>query len=345
MDKTRGLTLGKFAPLHRGHQFLIETALRETDELIVVIYDCPETTSVPLRVRANWIRNLYPSAQVVEAWDGPLDVGGTPEIKRKHEDYILNELGIRDITHFFSSEFYGEHMSRALNAINRQVDPQRATIPISGTEIRNGPFVHRAYLHPIVYRDLITNVVFLGAPSTGKTTLAQALAQRYGTAWMPEYGREYWEQNQVGRRLTLEQLVEIAIEHLRREEVLLKDANRYLFTDTNALITYVFSLYYHGQAAPELIELVGRASSRYDLVFVCDDDIPYDETWDRSGEANRSVFQKQIVSELRIRKIPFIMLHGDLETRIQAVQSVLSKYQKYDNVLDAAVAWQPHPRF
>ncbi|MCC5600764.1 ATP/GTP-binding protein [Nostoc favosum] len=44
-----------------------------------------------------------------------------------------------------------------------------------------------------MYRDLITNVVFLGAPSTGKTTIASQLAKEYNTVWMPEYGREYWE--------------------------------------------------------------------------------------------------------------------------------------------------------
>lgn len=36
---TVGLARGKFAPLHRGHQHVIETALREMDHVIVVIYD------------------------------------------------------------------------------------------------------------------------------------------------------------------------------------------------------------------------------------------------------------------------------------------------------------------
>jgi hypothetical protein len=31
----RGLTLGKYAPLHRGHQLVIETALAEMDETLV----------------------------------------------------------------------------------------------------------------------------------------------------------------------------------------------------------------------------------------------------------------------------------------------------------------------
>lgn len=85
MPPTRGLTLGKFAPLHRGHQVLIETALAEVDELLVIIYHAPETTRVPLPVRAGWLRRLYPTVQVIEAWDGPTQVGDTPEIRAMHE--------------------------------------------------------------------------------------------------------------------------------------------------------------------------------------------------------------------------------------------------------------------
>lgn len=328
----RGLTLGKFAPFHKGHQHLFEFALSEMDEMTAIIYDCPETTSVPLCVRANWIRELYPRVHVVEAWDGPTEVGDTPEIKQRHEDYILKQLNLGAFTHFYSSEFYGEHMSLALGAVNRTVDRERKLMPISGTQIRSDPFAFRDYLHPLVYRDLITNVVFLGAPSTGKTTIAARLAQEYETVWMPEYGREYWDTHQINRRLSIDQLVEIAEGHLAREEVLLQQANRYLFTDTNATTTYIFSLCYHGTAAQQLIDMAAQASSRYDLVFVCDTDIPYDATWDRSGDVNRRVMQKRIICDLIQRKIPFFPLQGELETRIAQVKKVLEKFRKYDNL-------------
>ncbi|MCC5647106.1 AAA family ATPase [Nostoc sp. CHAB 5824] len=327
-----GLTLGKYAPLHKGHQWVIETALAEMDEVVVMIYDCPEVTAIPLTVRANWLRKIYPQIQVIEAWDGPLEVGYTPEIKKKHEDYILKQLESKKITHFYCSEFYGEHVSQALGAVNRLIDCDRKTFPISGTQVRRDTYVFREHLHPDVYRDLITNVVFLGAPSTGKTTIASQLATEYNTVWMPEYGREYWEKHQINRRLTLFQLVEIAKGHLEGEEALLLQANQYLFTDTNALTTYQFSLYYHKTVAPELIELAHQAMSRYDLVFICDTDIPYDDTWDRSGEANRSIFKKQIENDLIVRKIPFFRLNGDLNTRIIFVKKVLSHYQKYGNL-------------
>jgi NadR type nicotinamide-nucleotide adenylyltransferase len=329
MGKLHGLTLGKFAPLHKGHQLVIETALDEMDVVTVIIYDAPETTVVPLNIRSQWLRALYPQINVIEAWDGPTEVGDTDEIKRQHENYILNKLNISGITHFYSSEFYGEHMSEALGAVNRQVNPSRKTVPISGMKIRENPFACREYIHPVVYRDLITHVVFLGAPSTGKTTIAERMAQEYDTVWMPEYGREYWEEHQVKRRLSLKQLVDIAEGHLEREDHLLYQANQYLFTDTNALTTFVFSMYYHDRVAPRLATIAELAPSRYDLVFLCDTDIPYDDTWDRSGDVNRKTFQKQIIGDLLARKMPYFVLHGDLEARVAKVKALLSKFQKY----------------
>lgn len=338
-EKRVGLTLGKFAPLHRGHQYMIETALAEMDEVIILIYDAPETTPIPLPVRAGWLRRLYPKAEVIEAWDGPTEVGDTPEIKQKNEEYILARLAGRRITHFYSSEFYGDHVSRALGAVNRLVDPDRTTFPVSGTQVRQAPYQWRELVDPCVYRDLVTNVVFMGAPSTGKTTLAERLAAEYGTVWMPEYGREYWDTHQVERRLSPEQLVEIARGHLEREERCLAQAREYLFTDTNAITTFMFAQYYHGFALPELAALADRAATRYDLVFVCGDEIPYDDTWDRSGDVMRRIFQKQIVADLVMRKVPFIPITGTLEERVAQVKAVLAQYRKFEN-LGGRLRWE-----
>lgn len=340
LQPMRGLTLGKFAPLHRGHQLLIETALAEMDEVVVLIYDCPETTTVPLSVRAGWLRQLYPHVQVVEAWDGPTVVGDTSAIQRVHEDYIINRLKMSGITHFYSSEFYGAHMSRALGAHNRQVDAARSSVPVSGTAVRADPYAWREFLDPLVYRDLVTNVVLLGAPSTGKTTLAARLAEVYGTVWMPEYGREYWEQHQVERRLTPAQLVAIAEGHLVREDALLAQANRFLFTDTNALTTAMFAQAYHGAVAPRLAALALAAHTRYDLLVVCDTDIPYDDTWDRSGDLDRQVFQKQILADLHERKLPYLLVRGDLDARVAQVAAVLARHHKYGNLLHMLGATQ-----
>ena len=55
--KKIGFTIGKFAPLHKGHQYLIEKGIKETEEFYVVIYDT-NVTKIPLKERANWIKQM-----------------------------------------------------------------------------------------------------------------------------------------------------------------------------------------------------------------------------------------------------------------------------------------------
>jgi len=202
--KKTGLTLGKFAPFHKGHQHLVATALTEVDHLYVMVYHT-DVTPIPLQIRAGWIKTLYPQVTIIEAWDGPEGYGDTPEIKRVQEDYILKKLAGRKITHFYSSEFYGDHVSRALGAVDRRVDEPRSLVPTSGTRVRAQTYQQRHFVDSLVYQDLIVKICLLGAPSTGKSSLAKALASHFKTTFMPEYGAEFWLKNQVDRRISLEQ--------------------------------------------------------------------------------------------------------------------------------------------
>jgi nicotinamide riboside kinase len=110
-------------------------------------------------------------------------------------------------------------------------------------------------------------VCMLGAESTGKTTLAAALAQAYGTVWNPEYGRVY---TVLGRPpdapWTSAEFVHIARVHCWYEDFLAGFATRVLFTDTDAFTTAVFHEAYLGEPAQGFEELVAR---RYDLYLVC----------------------------------------------------------------------------
>ncbi len=167
------------------------------------------------------------------------------------------------------------------------------------------------------------NIVFMGAPSSGKTTLCKYLANHFEEPWMHELGKQYWLDNQVNRRLTQKQLLEIAQLHILGEDKNMEEAKEFLFTDTNSITTYMFALDYFGQVDAELTELARQAEHRYDHFFVCDIDIPYEDTWERSGEVYRTRFQKLILDDLAIRGIRYTILSGDIQTRIAKVLSIL----------------------
>ncbi|AEP30700.1 NAD metabolism ATPase/kinase [Glaciecola nitratireducens FR1064] len=170
----------------------------------------------------------------------------------------------------------------------------------------------------------IQKVVFMGAPSTGKSTICQAAAKHFNTAHVDEFGRTYWEQHQDDRRLTPEQLLYIAEEHIAIEDRTLAKANKYLFVDTNALTTWHFALDYHDSALPELCVLADKSKERYQHVFLCADDIPFEDTWERSGDVKHQEFQVFITNELEQRNIAYTLLTGSVEQRLAKIVETLA---------------------
>lgn len=172
--------------------------------------------------------------------------------------------------------------------------------------------------------EAIQKVVFMGAPSTGKSTICQVAAKHFNTAHVDEFGCTYWEQNQDDRRLTPEQLLYIAQEHIAIEERTLANANKYLFVDTNALTTWHFAIDYHDSALPQLCALADQSKERYQRVFLCADDIPFEDTWERSGDVKHQEFQIFITNELEQRNIAYTLLKGSVEQRLATIVETLA---------------------
>lgn len=151
-----GLTVGKFAPLHKGHELLIETALKEMDQLIVIVYSAIDIPELSLEMRCHWLKTLYPEVIVIKGEYPPTDIGYTEAIQKKHENFILSLVRSYKIDAFYSSETYGIRMSEALKCPHRLIDFHREEVPISGRMIRNNLKAYETYVHPIVYHDLTT---------------------------------------------------------------------------------------------------------------------------------------------------------------------------------------------
>ena len=152
-NKSIGFTIGKFAPLHKGHQLLIETALKEMDEVYCVIYDT-DIININVEQRAKWIKKLYPNVNIIFAYDSPKQYGLDDEsvnIQMKYLSELIKEI---QVTHFYSSELYGEKVANYLGIENRIVDLERKTIPINATEIRKNYDENKKYIERFILLDL-----------------------------------------------------------------------------------------------------------------------------------------------------------------------------------------------
>jgi nicotinamide riboside kinase len=173
-------------------------------------------------------------------------------------------------------------------------------------------------------RDRIQRVVFVGAESTGKSTLCEYLAHQYGSVAVPEIGRYIWEEK--GGELTADDYVDIALRHREAEDEQLPYARRYLFVDTNALTTLLLGLEF-GQVGepvpPALLRCADECRERYAYTFVCADDIPYEEQAAREDEAWRGRIHELVLKDLEARGIPYTLVQGSVEERAMQVRGVL----------------------
>lgn len=151
--KKIGFTIGKFAPLHKGHQFLIETAIREMDEVYVVVYET-DVLNISLEHRADWIKKLYPSVNIILAKNPPHQYGLDESSVKIQNDYLKSVIGDINVTHFYSSEKYGAYVARDFNIINRAVDIERSKIDISATKVRSDIDKYSEYVDKIVFNDV-----------------------------------------------------------------------------------------------------------------------------------------------------------------------------------------------
>lgn len=317
---TRGLVFGKFMPLHRGHQLVIERALADSDAVTVVVYDSSpagDYPAMPLELRAQWISDLHPDVEAVVPLDDPRRKQDDGDDPRHAALYAAGVEFLGEFDRVFTSETAYEGFANMLGAEHVVVDEARELVSISGTKIREDVYEHRAWLDPRVYATLVQKIALVGTESTGKTSLARSLAERLHTSWVHEYGRELWVEQ--GGGASFADYLKIARTQHRREEQMRLDARRYLFCDTTPWTTLHWCLWMRGTADPRLRELADRTMDDYTW-FVCADDFPWvQDGWRemRNGDARR--FQEQQLADLDARQTPYLVLEGPLEQRLETV--------------------------
>ena len=341
----RGLVVGKFSPLHLGHEYLISQAEAECDELVLLSWSKPELPGCESNRRRNWLQKRFAHLPALVLDDHAL--------QQLAQDHSINEPRLPDndapdtesrhfvgwvcekLLHYrpdviFTSEDYGDGFAEELTRyflerendtpkiVHRCVDKARQIVPISGTALRQDPHTLSAFLAPEVYADFVERIVLLGGESTGKTTLAAALAKVLNTHWAAEYGRELWEAQ--NGHLQYSDMLHIAQKQIAREETLAASARRFLVCDSSPLTTYFYSLVMFERAEPELVQLAERP---YAQVFLCAADFEFVQDGTRRNNEFRLTQQRWYQQQLAARGTPYTLLQGNVEQRVQHVLMVL----------------------
>lgn len=348
MRFARGLVVGKFSPLHRGHERLIGRALEECAQVVVLSYANPERPGCDPGRRERWLAQLFPQAlrlvatpDRVAAWfpdDPELPHDDAAEIvHRRFCGRLLRDVLGTSVEAVYTSEDYGDGFAVELTKFFREteaahpgvihvaVDPQRIAIPISATTIRGDVHAQRQWLPANVYADFVQRICLLGGESSGKSTLAAALAQRLGTTYTTEYGRDLWIER--GGRLELADYAHIARTQVAMEETCARSATRFLVCDTSPLTTLFYCLDQFGSAEPELETLAARP---YDVTVLCAPDFPFVQDGTRRDDAFRRAQHQWYMRRLSQAGVSWIDACGTLEVRLDTLVKALSHPRRAD---------------
>jgi NadR type nicotinamide-nucleotide adenylyltransferase len=164
-----------------------------------------------------------------------------------------------------------------------------------------------------------------GPESTGKSSLAAQLATHYGTVFVPEYARQYLEEN--GASYALPDLEAIAHGQLAAEDAAASQATGLLFCDTDLLVLKIWAENAFG-TCPAWV-LAELAKPRYALTLLLAPDLPWapDPLREHPDPAQRWHFYQLYQQELVARGWPFVEVKGLAAERLaQAVAAIDAQF-------------------
>ncbi len=168
----------------------------------------------------------------------------------------------------------------------------------------------------------IHRIAILGAESTGKTTLARSLALRFHTTWVQEYAREYMS-NHPGE-YSADDIVAIAKHQLEEEDRLIKNSDRFIFTDTEFIIAKVWCEDVFSHCPEWLGEQV--KNHRYDLYLLTANDLPWVPDPVRVNPQRRDYFFNLYKRVLDENHLPYEIISGRYEARLLSGINAVKKH-------------------
>ena len=316
----RGLIIGKFMPIHAGHIALINFAAHQCDEVIVSM-SYTDADPIPYQNRLAWITDIFKDNKKILPKRVP-DNFDRPELPLHERTRLWAEEMKRvypKIDFIFSSESYGESFATNLNAVHIPFDPARKQFPVSASLIRQKPMSNWTFIPEVVRPYFVKKLCFYGAESTGKSTMAIKMAEKYNTIFVPEVAREMITSNDF----TVDDIVKIGTTHFERIVQATHHANKILFCDTDVLTTQIYSQHYLHVIPEILFDL--EAKMTYDHYFLFDIDVPWVADGMRDLGSQREKMHIIFKDALLTRNIGFVDVKGSWHQREKIISDAIEK--------------------
>jgi NadR type nicotinamide-nucleotide adenylyltransferase len=172
----------------------------------------------------------------------------------------------------------------------------------------------------------VRRIVITGPESTGKTTLAERVAEHLATEWVPEAARSYAER--VQRDLTAADVEPIAREHIRDADAALARVKvrglASLVMDTDLASTLVYAEHYYGGGSQWLRR--EAQARRGDLYLLCDVDVAWVPDGVRDRPVDRAAMLASFSRVLDELGVPVASIRGDWEERWVAAQNAIRTF-------------------
>jgi NadR type nicotinamide-nucleotide adenylyltransferase len=173
-------------------------------------------------------------------------------------------------------------------------------------------------------REGVRRVTVTGSESTGKTRLAQRLARRFETNWVPEFAREYVVQKAAP--LDASDVEPIARGQMHSEDSALRHAHGLAILDTDLVSTVVYAKQYYG-TCPAWVEHSARKRLA-DLYLLCAIDAPWVPDAARDRPESRQQIHVAFVEHLERYGALYALVRGTWEEReaaaVGAIEALLA---------------------
>lgn len=186
-------------------------------------------------------------------------------------------------------------------------------------------------------------VVITGTESSGKTSLAEALAKHFGTRWVPEAVRQYFAERAPSfpvNGYVEEELLAIAKRQLEVErEVVSKgeeEGRSVVFCDTDLITIRIWGEEKFGRSDPWIVEQTEIRP--YDLWLLCAPDIPWEPDPLRENPHDRDRLFEVYERTLQQLGKPYVVVSGPHEARmgtaIAEVERLLNRSSEQRTAVD-----------